>query len=999
MIAYIGYWTAGSSEEKRRLVGEAWEHARASLSGLRELGMGSEFWMTLRDLAETAALVVAYDWDFDKKKRIIKEALDFGEAAIGLLSSSEEHGELAGSYAVTAWYAALFRYYVGDENTEHLREKASRNWRKAVELSEGDALTASTRLVVLLTSPEGPVEHGDLPMVLQKALEQARREGDRFAIGCSFDMLANAAGWSAVSAEDPDLQRSLVDKLLSDSIAARNEYAICGFVSPNFTKTAWATAPHIGYHYITCYVASTDLKDRLFHARSCLEELDKSRDLALDAGYPELQGNIEDSYMDMFRALAEMETSPEKKRPLLMAAHEHGKERERIFGLVYPYSNWTKFGMAWGTAYTQFDLAMLAKNSEERRTSLENAVKACREALDNAGRIPAWSLKDPTKCTVISDCWNLLASLLGRLHELTGERVRAIESAAAYEDSAAVLLKSEQYSRAAESHWKAARTYDLLNERKKSSERFRLAADSFRNAVKSVPRLERFYLQHASYMEAWSEIEKAMYHHGRREPAQSKTCFERAASLHESAGDWSYLAANYRAWARLENGEDASQADRSAESIESFREASGLFGDSKKSMKARLGRIESADERESVEGMIRAADRRQEFARARAVLEEARLLDRESKESDACEKYDLAVDMLGKIRKGLASMQEQREIDLIITLTRAWREMSRAEMEASPQAYAEAGRLFDEVKELSPTEREKYLAMGHSWFCKALEAGVRFSETGDLPQHSVATDSLENAAKFYLKAGHENAAEYARASKLLFDAYVHMGKAGKDESHDKKATQYALAEKILQASAASYEKAGQQGKKEQVTRLLSKVQQDKELAVSLTEILRAPEVVSAAMTLSSPSPIQESAVGLERFEHADVQATLLARPRDLNVGENFSLEIELVNAGKGVAQLTKVEGITPKGFDVAEVPERYRLDDSFLNLRGRRLDALKTEDVKIILKARRQGRFTLTPRIMYLDDLGKYRSFEPEPVEVTVKELGISGWLKGPEKR
>ena len=31
-----------------------------------------------------------------------------------------------------------------------------------------------------------------------------------------------------------------------------------------------------------------------------------------------------------------------------------------------------------------------------------------------------------------------------------------------------------------------------------------------------------------------------------------------------------------------------------------------------------------------------------------------------------------------------------------------------------------------------------------------------------------------------------------------------------------------------------------------------------------------------------------------------------------------------------------------------------------------------------------------------LDETGNYKSHEPEPVTITVKELGISGWLKGP---
>jgi hypothetical protein len=40
--------------------------------------------------------------------------------------------------------------------------------------------------------------------------------------------------------------------------------------------------------------------------------------------------------------------------------------------------------------------------------------------------------------------------------------------------------------------------------------------------------------------------------------------------------------------------------------------------------------------------------------------------------------------------------------------------------------------------------------------------------------------------------------------------------------------------------------------------------------------------------------------------------------------------------------------------------------------------------------------FQLKPRVLYLDEDGKYRTFDTEPVAITVKELGIRGWLKGP---
>ena len=34
-------------------------------------------------------------------------------------------------------------------------------------------------------------------------------------------------------------------------------------------------------------------------------------------------------------------------------------------------------------------------------------------------------------------------------------------------------------------------------------------------------------------------------------------------------------------------------------------------------------------------------------------------------------------------------------------------------------------------------------------------------------------------------------------------------------------------------------------------------------------------------------------------------------------------------------------------------------------------------------------------KVLYLDENGKHKTHEPEPVTITVKELGIKGWLKG----
>jgi hypothetical protein len=64
-------------------------------------------------------------------------------------------------------------------------------------------------------------------------------------------------------------------------------------------------------------------------------------------------------------------------------------------------------------------------------------------------------------------------------------------------------------------------------------------------------------------------------------------------------------------------------------------------------------------------------------------------------------------------------------------------------------------------------------------------------------------------------------------------------------------------------------------------------------------------------------------------------------------------------------------------------------------MKGKRLDPLKTEEVKFSVKPMHKGSFTVRPRILYFDENGNAKSHQTESLTITVKELGISGWIKG----
>ena len=127
-----------------------------------------------------------------------------------------------------------------------------------------------------------------------------------------------------------------------------------------------------------------------------------------------------------------------------------------------------------------------------------------------------------------------------------------------------------------------------------------------------------------------------------------------------------------------------------------------------------------------------------------------------------------------------------------------------------------------------------------------------------------------------------------------------------------------------------------------------------------------------------------------------MQSKIIVSPRELKIGESLELEIEVTNTRKkGTILLTKIMEIIPEGFTIVKKPELYRIEDNCLNMKEKQLDPSKTEEVTIVLTPKIQGTFHLKPKILYIDADGKEKTHEPQPISITVKELGIKGWLKG----
>jgi exonuclease VII small subunit len=994
MIAYIGYWLAPEAKEKKKMIDECWRLAKEALAAFNEAGESWEYGKTYNQISGSVVFGYCLEWNCQAREKMVREAVEHGEQTIEFLSSTEDSVELGRAYARTAFYMAVFVLsFLDAAEKETACQKARDYWARGKETSEDEALSELTWPIFGADEVlSGGAATAEALKNLGEALEHGKKTKDKFSIGCALDWLNYHTVWKIQTTEDPVEIQRLIETAFQYAEDAKRHYLPISFISPR-TDNWWVEANEADHLAFLAYWG-TDAKKNQVLFEKAIVAYGEGLKRAESSGYIEPITYEHHACSLALVFMAGLEKRTQEKKAILQEAMKHREEAVRLTEQIQPFNYWNRGVMHARLAIIKYGLAELAKDTPEEKNMVQEAILDQENALKLMAMETAF-VSAPAPHSPLGGLKYDLGIWLGRLYEITNNRECLRRAVKAFGDAVDSYQKSNLRSRVAECQWKAATTFDVLGEHLEAAESFVLASNNFKSAVEKISQLKSLYQDHASYMLAWSEIEKARNHHERQEYGLAKEHFERAADLHRILKKWSYLASNYCAWASVEYAEDLSRKERCEEAIQAFKEAVKLFDETKKFIQNEFSKIEEIDEKRMANSMIKATSVRHEYCLARIAIEEAKILDKNGDHYASSEKYCSAAETLQKMAQAAESEQDKKEFRLITILSQAWEKMTGAEAEGSPDLYLEASKLFEEAKEFSPNEKTKMLVLGHSRFCKALEAGTRFADTRDTDMYANAIKCLESAATYYVKAGFPKSSDYSEATKLLFDAYLRMDDAARENDPEKKAKLYTMAEKVLQTSAGSFTRAEHPEKSEQVLGLLENVRKEQELAASLIEVIHAPAIVSATTSFSTPTPTSEQAVGSERFEHADIQANLIIRQKELKVGENLSIELELVNAGKGSAVLTKVTEIIPKGFELAEQPENCRVEDSYLNLKGKRLDPLKTQELKLVLKPTVQGTFSLKPTVLYLDETGKYKSHEPEPVTIVVKELGIKGWLKG----
>jgi KaiC/GvpD/RAD55 family RecA-like ATPase len=986
---YALSWITGDSSEKIRTLDKCRVLLKNALKSFKDAGEDLEFGQTANVLSNCLVDRLYVSSTGEETSEVSREAIENSEEAISILSKLQTKDELLVAYSLASvqyWYIA--NASEKEEERKSIANKSVAYAENALKLSDDISNPYARSLARWAAVMSTLYFTENIDCALQRAqemLEQASIVRDNFYMGVAYYLIAHVMDWKVLSEPNPNKRKQTYEEILKCSEAGIKHLELV-FQDAIIADTY--LFPEQTYSQIASDYA-VNLSEKILYSKKAIDIGKKGMEFAIRSGAPEAMISTLHGLSKAYYYHSNLEPKAEEKPGYLREALGFRKEYIKTARNAFPSNLWVLgVGLVYA-AQIETDLSRAEKDEKNRAGILEEAFADMQEGVSSC---KTWisSRSVPSLVASVAGFEDTFGGILVEGYSIAAEPENLKKANEVYNDAAEDFKKVDLPSRVAESYWKIARNLDCVNDYERAATSFEKAFAAYKASAQRISQFSDFYLDYASYMKAWSEIEVAKRAHSDEQYEVAMEHYEKTSQVLRQSKSWMYLSLNFYAWSLLEEAEDKSRKENCRESIETFEKTIKFFQESKRILKAKLEVLDKTDERTLVKRLIEASEIREEYSHGRIAIEEAKILDMKGDHTGSSEKYDKAATVFQKISL-LDFDLGGKEAKPLVYLCRAWQKMTMAEARGSPIMYEEAADLFQQANEHMVKESASMMALGHSSFCKALEAGTEFEITRTMALYEEASRHMDTAANYYLKAGFETTSDYAKATQRLFDAYVFMENAKRERDPSKQARYYSMAEKVLVKASECFVKAKHQDKTEQVERLLRKVRGERELALTLGEIFHAPSITSSTASFSTLSASEEKAVGLERFEHADIQAKLVQHETETKVGSTVSLEIQIMNVGKEPVSMTRIENLVPSGFQLVSKPDYCQFEDGQLAMKGKRLDPLQTDEMKIILRSFKTGTIEIKPCIVCVDWVGRHMSSSPEPVVFNVAGASLPG--------
>jgi KaiC/GvpD/RAD55 family RecA-like ATPase len=984
LVNYLKYKLESTYDAKTKSLEVCYASSKIALDQFHNNGHKIYIGMTLNLILECIWEQLRIAPTEEDKHALSQEALEYCSESISVLLKVGDPHELLDTYYLSSlhhWYAANISDR--EEACDTLAQISIKYAEKALTISKdlknpyskANSLFAAT-LTHLFFTDKIQITLG----YAEKMFQQGRIVHDNYFLGVSSYLLALATDDMVPIESNPDEKKKHCETIIQYSEQGikhlqkinRDEYLSDIYMV--YTQSYSTLSKEFSANPI----------EKLEFSRKAIEIGKKGLEHAKKSFSPDAMG---ESYHALSKALqyhAMLVYTNLEKRKILQEALENRNQYIKIIETALPSNYWI---LGLGKIYAaqiKTELAELGTDESDKISLLKEAASFLEEGLIFCEK---W-ITHRSETTLIATTAifkNFYGKLLEKIHHFLQDETYLRKANAVFEDTAKKFEIINSPNREAETYWRIARNQDLLRDRKLSSKNFSKASKKYEETAQQMPPFSNFFLDYSTYMKAWSEIEKAKEAHDLRQHALAMKYYRKTAEILEQSKGWGFLSSNFLAWAYLESAEFQSRKEKSEKALDSFEKANKLFRESKNSLQIFIGQMENREESHVISKLIEVSELRAAYCFGRIAIEEARVFEKQGNSIAGAEKYGLASETFQNIMRG-GSEQIKKELLPIIYLCKAWQKMRIAETKSSPKIYGEAAELFKKVCENAIDQSMGILALAHSNFCKALEAGTDFETSRKIKKYAEAKKYLEIAANNYLKTGFKKAAEYANGTQRLFDAYVYIENAKMELDPEKKTKYYSIAEKVLQYSVRSFSNAKHPERTRQVTQLLEQIKEEKELAVMLTEILQAPAIISSTESFVTPAPSEENPVGLENFEGANIQATV-SQTQQAKSKEDFNLELNIVNVGKEPIQISKITEIIPQGFELIKKPEYSLIEDSSINMKNKRLDPMMTEEIILVLRSSNQGSFEIKPEITYINENGNQLLYRTEPATIEISKI------------
>ena len=508
---YVKYWLAPTSIEKQKLL-KKYHELKTKVFNLYEkthdqVGLGKAYNELLMCLCESDSDRATLEWDWSKRNKMIMESLMYGEKAIIAFSEFGEGYELAKAYALTGKIYETARHICELEDTKkEFGQKGLSYLQKAVEFCRevnDEYLLSLLNVWLGISTADWAGNLEESLKCFEEAAHQAAKIRDCYLIGQTAHCLAYVTHWMSMLEQDPDKRKQGFKNAIK-----YEEEALRNFRASSFVPISFWILPE---SYSVLAQEEINLETKIDFLEKAVKAGREGLTYAERSGYfPRPDWGVYHGLSKALYYLSTVKPETDEKKRLCEEALKYREESVRIVEQATPFDHWNRGVLRNYLALINAELATTEVDKVKKQNYLDKAVQSMETCLESCLKRLKISPK-PSLYVTVGNYHENYAKILNQLYLLTGDPENLRKAIKIYEGAIEAYDKVSWHSFIAEINWRIASLWNKLDKYLEAAENFQKASENYRLSADEIVPLKDFYLSCASYMQAWSIIEKAKY--------------------------------------------------------------------------------------------------------------------------------------------------------------------------------------------------------------------------------------------------------------------------------------------------------------------------------------------------------------------------------------------------------------------------------------------------------------------------------------------------------